>query len=455
MKKLSILILLVAISLNACREEEVDSQLEEVQFTFTAASVDSEGGRKNSDLPAGTSLLISLTDNSGNPVLTLQRFNLLKFGNDYTTEPLTLKRGYYKVTDFMLVDESSQVLYATPKRGSPLAAAVRHPLPYGFGVGRNSVKNVEMEVVDAQQSMPEDFGYASFNIDIVHPWSVSVFVTENGRASLTSAQAFLYKGREEQYTYSLRPRINVLSFKGDPAAEYSLVIVKEGYTEYSRKFVYSDLVKELGNEPLVVILESETTSPPTLSIMPADAFYGFAIDFTPPLSLTIDWGDGTTETHNLADQKFADFSHEYPGEFYEITVTGDLEKIYHFSNDAAATEINTAHLTGLREIAMYAGNLTTLDLTQNVNLNKLNFNNSAVKQFILPERHLIHQIIFDNDFQTENIDYLINNVYQNATATSLSGGYIYLLNPSIDPTAESLEKLQVLVDDYGWAVELR
>ena len=459
MKNLFLVTFLISACFQSCNEESLAPGTEKIQFSFSVNPKENSGGRTTSDLPEGVTLLISLADQAGNAVFTHHRLNILRLGDTYISAPLELTRGNYKVTDFMLVDASSEVLYATPHRGSPLAKVVKHPLPRSFGVGVNSVKNVPMEVIDVQEAAPEDFGYASFQIALVHPWRISVFVFKDGKLSLTDANAYLLQEGIEQFEFSLNPRINLLGFKGDPEANYELVVTKEGYQEYRRDFHYNDLIEELDGKPLSVILKAERDNEPALTIMPAEEYYGFFVDFTFPFNLTIDWGDGESEEFNFNEDNlpypFFGFSHQYEGDLlYPITVTGDLNKIFHFSIDADVTDINLEDLTELVELSVYAANIETLDLSHNNKLRRLDLSRGFVKNVDLGAEHDIRSVVVDRTFQTENIDALIDNIFHHATSKEITGGSFYLLNPALEPSDASLEKLNELQNDYDWTVRL-
>src|SRR5690348_16913603 len=123
MKKLLTLLnaLVILCLLYSCSEEEPMVQKEQVQFLLNVPASDNSG-RTASDLPEGVKLLISVANSSGS-VLTLHPVTILKLGDSYITEPLELPVGRYSVTDF-LVANTTEVLFATPKHGSPLAGAV-------------------------------------------------------------------------------------------------------------------------------------------------------------------------------------------------------------------------------------------------------------------------------------------------------------------------------------------
>ncbi len=121
---------------------------------------------------------------------------LLKVGSKYITEPIALHAGDYAITDFMLVDADNEVLFATPQAGSPLAGAVSHPLPYSFTVSADVASTLDVEVIAVGELDPEDFGYASFGIQVnnVNAFKLSVFIPGDNGLDLTDAQAFIMSG---------------------------------------------------------------------------------------------------------------------------------------------------------------------------------------------------------------------------------------------------------------------
>lgn len=147
-------------------------------------------------------------------------------------EPLEFDLGRYNVTDF-LIASGSEILYAVPKKNTPLAPLVVRPLPYSFNVLKGKLTNVAMEVVSTKGYAPKDFGYAAFNIEVVNPLSVTVFTSKGGETKLASAEAFLYDAEDKLIkTYDLGAKVNLLSFKGDVDASYKLVVRKPGYSLY-------------------------------------------------------------------------------------------------------------------------------------------------------------------------------------------------------------------------------
>ena len=113
-----------------CQDEEEETiKAGQIQFQLDQFLDPNSSGRIASALPAGSSLLISVNDDSGNPVLTFERIEILTLGTSSVSAPVRLSPGSYTLVDFLVVNESNEVLYATPKAGSTLARLVSRPLP--------------------------------------------------------------------------------------------------------------------------------------------------------------------------------------------------------------------------------------------------------------------------------------------------------------------------------------
>src|SRR5688572_16642823 len=112
MKKIFLLtgLILSMVLFQTCREEEpgIAANTGKVQFAFRASALDPSGGRALSELPDGAILFISLKHLYGpdypdgvpmNDVLI--EVTLLKFGEEFISEPFPLHPEEYKVTDFV------------------------------------------------------------------------------------------------------------------------------------------------------------------------------------------------------------------------------------------------------------------------------------------------------------------------------------------------------------------
>ncbi len=449
-----VLILFTAILYSCSPSEEESLQPEKVTFSFNVSDI--AGGRATADdLPEGTSLLISLVDNAGNTVLTHHEINLLNIGGSYISEPLELAPGRYALSDFMLVNESSTVLYATPQKNAPLAKLVTHSLPYNISVSRNKVANVDMEVIDAQVNSPADLGYASFEINIVHPLRISVFVPTEGGVALTEATARIYDNNgEEVYTYELGAKMNLLSFKGDASTTYKLTINKNYYTRYVRQFTYNELMAELGDKPLDVVLQR-----PVLFSLSADA--ETKLGYNASGTLYLDWstGYGTEQWDLVFDEENAgaEFANQVdlsPREHAEevpytsLDIYGDLNIISSVAQNRGE-ELDLTYLTSLQELSLWNNTSETLDLSHNSQMFRLNFSNLPNLHTLKLGEHRISSVNLDGDIQI--VDDLLSKVYNNAIQKNITHGDIYL---STDQVIEDVTrtKLRQLRDEYQWSV---
>jgi hypothetical protein len=446
---------LFTILLYSCGEKEV-VQKEQVSFAITPkVEGDANGKTQSADLPAGTSLLISITDASGNPVLTRHKINILHLGNSYLTDPLELTPGRYTLTDFLL-ENDSEVLYATPQRNSKLSKIVSRPLPYSFVIGRNKVNNVEMEVVDAKLNQPQDFGYASFGIVVVQPLQVSVFVRQDDKLVLTDAKASIsnyddYPG-EAVMKYDLDATINLISLKGGAESTYYLSISKEGYNTYYKSFTYTELLAELDGKPLKVVLQER-------SLRYWDASVVTTLSYNASGTLFVDYGNGDTEVRPL-DYR-ADHEGETDGNWIylattgeptntQVTITGSLSVvtgIYQYMPG----NIDLSALTSLESITFEEGYMARLNLTNNKALTYLYLYNTSIDELIFPAEHHINYLFIGGE--TTYREAAIEAVYNNAVVKNIMGGQIDIDETFAPLPEETQAQLDILKNEYGWSIQ--
>ncbi len=118
--------------------------------------------------------LVSITGMNGELIFEKEPLPIYKFGEQYTTRSLKLPVGEFHLTEFMLIDESGIVLWATPMEDSRLAHLVRHPLPVHFGISHEQTTNLNIQVIRVNDHPPADFGYVSFDIGFVERFCLKV-----------------------------------------------------------------------------------------------------------------------------------------------------------------------------------------------------------------------------------------------------------------------------------------
>jgi hypothetical protein len=451
------LIGLFTIALFGCsHEQDVQPEKQQIQFTFQVASSDNAGGRTNTTLPDGAHLQITVVNKSGSAVLTNHKVNLLKVGDSYMTEPIELKPGSYSLTDFLIIQDAN-VLFATPKKNSTLAPAVSHPLPYSFSIGKNKVSNVGMQVVDVTKRTPEEFGYASFHVDVVNPIQIAVFTMQRGNLSFTEANVHILTTDNHAVSYHvLEPKTNVISFKGDPTKTYKLLVSQSTYELYSREFTYNELMEELDGKPLKITLKPQVTL--NLKIGYEDPETPFYLELGGEGSVTITGPAGLSGTFTLP-VSFEETT--IPEGEYSIHISGDVDKITSFSsfgyNSGITTISGLMHMRALRSFDPGWYFNDAIDLILHTKLEEVVLSYVLLPEWLrLPENHFIKTFVVQLAGETitqEQMDYAVNNIYENAVNRNIQNGFISFLEH--EPiSASTLEKLRTLRDDYGWSVSV-
>lgn len=118
--------------------------------------------------------LVTIKDRNGKLIFDKEYLQVFKFGEQFTTRTLKIPVGNFQLTEFMLIDSSGTVLWATPVEGSKLAHLVREPLPVPIEVSADHTTSVYLQVVSVGDHPPADFGYVNFNIGFVDRFCLQV-----------------------------------------------------------------------------------------------------------------------------------------------------------------------------------------------------------------------------------------------------------------------------------------
>jgi hypothetical protein len=462
----ALLLSTVVLCLQSCNDGSVQLERQKIQFTFSTGSTPA-GRAKDVKLPENTRLRISIETSAGASVFSNHEVEILKAGDGYIAAPVELLPGSYVVTDFMLVHES-EVLYATPKSGTPLSQYVTHPLPFSFSVAENSVANVAMQVMDVRDEEPEAYGYASFKINIVNTLSITVFSTEGGQTSLTGATAELRKGKKLIKNFSLNAGVNTISFEGEPDTVYTLI----AYTDKeagTKTFNFKALKQALGANPLKLTLESALILSLESYVDEGneyEEYFDLALDGTG--AVNINWGDGHQESGSLPYQG----SHEYTNGTYTAIVTGDVHQLTNFSGFSYGTIIfaikGLTNLTALKTYDPSWGavpikvDLSNCKKLETVYVAKYGAPYETIDlrtDFKLPEEHFITKFVFDAPsfdmnreyISAEELEVMVDNIYDNVMNRYIYGG-IFAVNPVEAPSPETQRKLDFLQNSYDWDI---
>jgi hypothetical protein len=159
--------LILSICIISCKQpNEVAPQFGQLKFGIN--KIVNKGGRVN-DTSSPTSILLNITDASGNAIETDKKLPLYLFGNSYISESIQLKPNDYKITKFLVIDANNNIIYASPLVGSPQANYVNTPLPLAFSISENGSTQISPQVLAINKdTTPESLGYVSFGFEVIN-----------------------------------------------------------------------------------------------------------------------------------------------------------------------------------------------------------------------------------------------------------------------------------------------
>lgn len=265
--KTNILFLLPAIAalitiafLTSCEKEEMITKPEKgsVNFSFTPADELNSGDLKKS-APVLDAVYVSIETAGGQAVYELLKTNLIKIGEKYISESLTLEPDEYKLTDFLVVDPEDNTVYITPKEGSPMEGIVTNALPLDFSVKKNKTTRLDPEVVTANATEPSEFGYSGFTFEVVESFEFMLGVCasdeDTSAMEFTSSYLTVKRGDNIIYQDSLDAALNVVKLP-EKYNNFDVFIEKDGYCSHIKRYRKSELALHAPPDsvPLMVTL---------------------------------------------------------------------------------------------------------------------------------------------------------------------------------------------------------
>ena len=256
MKKVFVITIVAFAVITACKEEHVEKEgpltTGDVEFSFLH---DTKNQRQQSNIQAA-SLLISIEDLSGNSIYSRRKISLYTFEGKYLSEPISLNTGEYRLTEFLVLNENNEIIYAAPVANSKLAHLVTNPLPFQFRVTEDETLKIIPQVLDVSSLSPESFGYATFSFEVVRSvnFLLSVFIydsiTEN--LELTTAKLKVSGNGEVLYEGEVKDSTNLFRVR-EGYSSYQLKVGKAGYKSYEKSFTTDELGR-YQSTPLKIIL---------------------------------------------------------------------------------------------------------------------------------------------------------------------------------------------------------
>ncbi|RLD76948.1 MAG: hypothetical protein DRJ10_12765, partial [Bacteroidetes bacterium] len=233
-----IAVLLISSMLFSCEKENgLDILNDQVEFTLNLSSDQLKNvlsAKECESLDNASKIVLTIEAQNGeSTTYTNSELNFYKMGSSYFSEKIALQVGAYKLSKFFLVDESNNVLFASPLEGSLQAQNVNTPLPLPFEIIKDQAMAVDVEVLCAIDLDPEDFGLASFWVDKIETFSFMIAVSELGNNVLLEADLEIGSG-SYNYSQSLEAIANNIVSIRDGFANYDIVVSKEGYQDCIR-----------------------------------------------------------------------------------------------------------------------------------------------------------------------------------------------------------------------------
>lgn len=220
------------------------------------------------------SLIVTIEDDQGNVVYDQEQIELFNFSGTLAGEPLSLNPGNYQLTEFLVLNDQGEVIYATPIEGSEYAHLVNDPLPIDFIITTDQTTQVVPEVIDTEEFTPDAFGYATFQFNIVEHFSflITAFAYDETAQKLvpTTAALTIYEQGTQNDLYNGQLGDSTNAIAVEDGVDYRLVIEKAGFS-VSEDYTNAGL-KAFANDPLEVVLQSVVPMPSLSFINSGEVF---------------------------------------------------------------------------------------------------------------------------------------------------------------------------------------
>ncbi|HAM97557.1 MAG TPA: hypothetical protein DCQ26_03010 [Marinilabiliales bacterium] len=293
MKTKLYLIFLVTL-LWSCQKDNnnIEYPMGSIEFTISKPTLKSLKTIDTTEIQLN-SVVVVIEDFGGNIIKNYEKIELLNLNGYYLSLPISLPVGNYKLSGFMVLDNNNNVVYISPKKDSPKAYLVEKPLPIEFEITKDNTVKIVPEVLNSENTIPEDFGYTTFSFDIVETFDflMGVFVYNDDiqNFELTSADFKIYSDSILIYEFINSQQDNdTLSQIGstyqitlpEKYNTFTIHVTKTGFKEIYQNYSKEELKKYLlsnENGPLILILEKDES---ISSLIAYYLFNGNALDYS-------------------------------------------------------------------------------------------------------------------------------------------------------------------------------
>ena len=247
----------------SCEKENVspDNNSGFLELSFKSPTQSLSGSRvSNTAIPPGSMLMISISKADGTPVLTKHKEKLIKFGSEYTTGPLLMHAGDYKLDEFIVLNEKEESILATPKKNASLAYLIKEPLPKLFKIKSGKSLKLAPEVITTYHKSPGEFGYASFSLDEINIFAFLMstfrYNWHNKSLELTDADITVSSDGKVLFDSTMAAGLDKISLP-DGYDQYTVTVHKANYIPYTHNFTADSLKMYFSDDlgPLKILLE--------------------------------------------------------------------------------------------------------------------------------------------------------------------------------------------------------
>jgi len=112
--------------------------------------------------------IVSVVNNSGESVITNKKLTIDEIQGKYKTDKLSLPKGLYKLSKFIIVQASDTALYAAPMTNSEKASQSNSRLPGDFSISKFGINDALVSVLKINQTdKAESFGYTNADFGFI------------------------------------------------------------------------------------------------------------------------------------------------------------------------------------------------------------------------------------------------------------------------------------------------
>lgn len=237
-------------------------------------------------------LLISVMNQDSILIMDKELIPMYQFSNRFISEQIELETGTYFLSEFMVINPQSEVIFATPRNGSVLSHLVQKPLPIAFSILSGTSKTLQVEVVPVGNYVPEDFGYISFGVQVVKPLTFYTAVVFDNPMIMAPglyvpAQIGIHGSDGWDYSFKIEAKITQLVIRA-ANGNYEFRVNAAGHNT-SLTVPIDRLMNTSAKSPLIISIGNDTMTIKKLSIHTTPKMTADAIIYD--LSSSLNFGD--------------------------------------------------------------------------------------------------------------------------------------------------------------------